>query len=42
MNIRSNGLGLLRYPGGKANVADKIVNCMPDVRRYAEPFLGGG
>lgn len=36
--------GLLKYPGGKSYLADKIVYYLPrgTYARYVEPFLGGG
>src|SRR5436305_2539507 len=34
---------LLKWPGGKRNLADRIVALMPQTYdRYLEPFVGGG
>ena len=32
----------LRYPGGKSRVAPMLVDKMPRMTEYSEPFLGGG
>ena len=32
----------LRYPGGKSRVAPMLVDKMPRMTEYREPFLGGG
>jgi len=31
----------LRYPGGKARVAERIAELLPDFDEYREPFVGG-
>ncbi len=33
---------ILRYPGGKTRIADKIVKEIPPHKTYVEPFFGGG
>ena len=33
---------LLRYPGSKWNLAQKIVDLLPDHKSYLEPYFGSG
>lgn len=33
---------VLKYPGSKWNIADKIVELIPDHHSYVEPFFGSG
>ncbi|MBX0310521.1 MAG: DNA adenine methylase [Sulfurihydrogenibium sp.] len=34
---------ILRYPGGKSKVAEKIIACMPtNIKEFREPMVGGG
>jgi DNA adenine methylase len=34
---------ILRYPGGKSKVAEKIITCMPtNIKEFREPMVGGG
>lgn len=33
---------VLKYPGGKWNIAKELVGLIPEHHSYLEPFFGGG